>query len=222
MDEKSDDGPMFQFNFRMLFENHAFFFKTASLALSIARRPIFHYLLLPMKSDNLEEYILLRDQLAEEKASLESRLYRINEALGSIQNSPASYSEPTSGRPQGRRGRPAAGGVSLKSLVLEVLSSGGKTKEEVLKAVQQRGYRFSTSNPLNSLGVILYGKNPKFARNAGRFSLTGSIGKSESLLGELSRGKSNRRKMSAAGRRRIAKAAKARWAAAKAAGKSHL
>jgi hypothetical protein len=33
------------------------------------------------------------------------------------------------------------------------------------------GYQFSTDDPLNSLGVILYGKNPKFKNEGGRFSL---------------------------------------------------
>jgi hypothetical protein len=46
------------------------------------------------------------------------------------------------------------------------------TKHEILDAVLASGYQFSTNDPLNSLGVILYGKNPKFKNQNGRFSLS--------------------------------------------------
>jgi hypothetical protein len=36
------------------------------------------------------------------------------------------------------------------------------TKREILDAALALGYQFSTDDPFDSLGVILYGKNPKF------------------------------------------------------------
>jgi len=91
------------------------------------------------------------------------------------------------------------------------------TKEEILEGVQQLGYTFSTTNPLNSLGVILYGKNPRFKNENGRFSSSGSAGGgAPSASGAFSR---KRRQLSPAARERIAAAQRARWAKAKARGK---
>jgi hypothetical protein len=110
----------------------------------------------------------------------------------------------------------------LREHVIAVLQGGPKTKEEVLAAVQNRGYRFSTNNPLNSLGVILYGRNPKFHRANGQFSLGRGAGAGARSSGTAAAGGKTRRRMSAAGRKAIADAARKRWAAAKAAGKNKL
>ena len=146
-----------------------------------------------MKNDNLEAFVRLRRELMQEKEQLSRRLTQINEALGDMPMPSLSASEgaavpeeeseeeetaapaPAAKRGPGR-GRRAAGGSggSLREHVMEVLRSGPKTKEEVLQAVQKRGYKFSTNNPLNSLGVILYGKNPKFERVNGKFSIPGA------------------------------------------------
>jgi hypothetical protein len=58
----------------------------------------------------------------------------------------------------------ARNGKSLKQVVLEVLADKSMTKHEILDAVLRAGYQFSTDDPLNSLGVILYGKSPKFIK----------------------------------------------------------
>jgi hypothetical protein len=93
------------------------------------------------------------------------------------------------------------------------------TKEEILEGVKNLGYRFSTSNPLNSLGVILYGKKPKFRNDSGRFSPLGGAptpGNAQANGNGQSRGASRkRRKMSPEARARIAAAQRARWAKVK-------
>jgi hypothetical protein len=61
--------------------------------------------------------------------------------------------------------------LSLKEAVLKAIDGKSLSKHEVLDAVLRSGYQFSTDDPLNSLGVILYGKSPKFKNNAGQFSL---------------------------------------------------
>lgn len=159
-----------------------------------------------MKNTSLKQFVTLRRQLTEERDQIAARLQEINEALGDLpQPVSATPTTPTVEQPA-RRGRGAAGGgQSLRDHVLAVLQSGPQTKEEVLSAVQSRGYKFSTSNPLNSLGVILYGKNPKFNRVDGKFSLSGSSTGAGSTGG-------GRRTMSPAARARIAAAQKARWA----------
>ena len=83
------------------------------------------------------------------------------------------------------------------------------TKEQILDAVQKRGYKFSTNNPLNSLGVILYGKNPRFNRADGKFSIKGSATQAQGSQ-PIRRG--GKRKMSPEARARIAAAQRARWA----------
>ena len=166
--------------------------------------------------DNLQQFVQLRRQLTEEKTSLEARLQEITAALGESETAaPAPAAAPTPSRPAAappRRGRPpGGGGQSLREHVLAVLASGPKTKEEVLAGVQQRGYAFSTSNPLNSLGVVLYGKNPKLNRANGRFSLRGGSAAAASAAASKAGGK---RSMSPEARARIAEAQRRRWAAA--------
>src|SRR5436189_5927494 len=122
-----------------------------------------------MRIDSLQQFIKLRDALTQERDTVSRRLAQINEALGELpspsqsavrgvteqRSAPARSARRTGGRQAGHGG---GGGTSLREHVLTVLREGAKTKEEVLAAVQRRGYRFQTSNPLNSLGVILYGK----------------------------------------------------------------
>ena len=158
----------------------------------------------------------MRDSLLKEKTELEVRLQEITQALGhtgtgaSIGSTRAPSAFATT-----RRGRKNAGGPSLRDAVLQVATT-PLTKEEILQRVQALGYRFSTKNPLNSLGVILYGRNPKFRNEGGRFSLPG--GKSQvsgSQAAASTREGSVKRRMSPEARARIAAAQRARWAKAR-------
>ena len=165
-----------------------------------------------MRNDSLKQFVTLRRALSEERDHLEARLRDINEALGEMplpSLSPIQGATASAPSQPARRGRKAAGGgQSLRDHVIAVLQSGPKTKEEILADVKARGYTFSTKNPLNSLGVILYGKNPKFNRVDGRFSMRGGAGASAAATG----GKRGKRTMSASARARIGAAQKARWA----------
>src|SRR5256885_747570 len=125
-----------------------------------------------MRNDITQQFVTLQRQLTSEKKGIEARLRQINEALGEISaNAPAPAPAPApavSAAPVwGGGGRPG-GGASLRTLVLEALKEGPKTKEEVLATVKKRGFKFTSKDPLNSLGVILYGKNPRFNRADGR------------------------------------------------------
>lgn len=183
-----------------------------------------------MKIDTLQQYVNLRRELSQERDELSRRLAKINEALGEISAAAPAEAAPTAAAPvpvaaKVKPGRKPIGiGGSLREHVFAVLQDGPKTKEEVLAAVQKRGYKFSTTNPLNSLGVILYGKSPRFPRVDGRFSLPGGKGAARSTApaAKAVPVAPAKRKISAAGRKAIAEAARKRWAAAKAAGKSRL
>jgi hypothetical protein len=160
-----------------------------------------------MKND-IRRYISMRESLIREKAVLEKRLREIVEALGENAQSVPMQRAPVAIK--SRRARP--GGLSLREAVLQVLSKGALTKEEILEGVKQLGYRFSTTNPLNSLGVILYGKNPRFKNQDGLFSPEGSNLKASRVTGT---GNRKKRKLSPEARERIAAAQRARWAKTK-------
>jgi hypothetical protein len=172
-----------------------------------------------MKID-IRRYLSLRDSLLKEKNQLETRLGEINQALG--ENAPASASTPAAPSPvsfAGRRGRRRGpGGLSLRDAVLQVTAGTPLTKEEILQRVQGLGYRFATKNPLNSLGVILYGKHPKFRNEGGRFSLPGGRAAGNAITGSPATGRGGgrkRRTLSPEARARIAAAQRARWAKAR-------
>jgi hypothetical protein len=78
------------------------------------------------------------------------------------------------------------------------------TKQEIHDAVVRLGYRFKSKDPFNVLGVVLYGKKPRFRNEGGRFSPEGSPASWAANNG--------RRGMSEEGRARIAAAQRARWA----------
>ena len=116
--------------------------------------------------DALKQYVALRDSIFAEREQLIIRLREMDEALGAMGlRGKDSYYGPRT--PTGR----VRNELSLKESVLKVINGKSMTKHEILDAVLSLGYQFSTDDPLNSLGVILYGKNPKFKNNSGKFSL---------------------------------------------------
>ena len=187
-----------------------------------------------MKMDNLRRYIDLRDSLVREKATLEQRLEEINQALGHVSGgNSGSIQTPSKGAAEtknskaakstGRRGRVPRGGISLRDAVVQVLSDGPKTKQEILQGVEGLGYRFSTNNPMNSLGVILYGKNPRFKNENGQFGLKdgASSGTKQRDGSRFEAGTGGafarkKRQLNPEARERIAAAQRERWAKQKA------
>jgi hypothetical protein len=129
-----------------------------------------------MRLDSLKKFVSLRDALHKEKAELEARLAQINKALGASESLPAAA--PAVGRapkaaaktkaPRAKGGR-GLNAMSLPQAVLKVTAEKPLTKEEILKAVEKLGYKFSTKKPLASLNVVLYSKK-KFKQVDGKFS----------------------------------------------------
>jgi hypothetical protein len=119
-----------------------------------------------MKPDYLKEFLSARDAISAERDQLIARLREIDAALGAmgIRNSTSYYG------PRAATGR-TRNTLSLKEAVLKVIEGKSLTKQEILDGVLALGYHFSTNDPMNSLGVILYGRKPKFKNVAGRFSL---------------------------------------------------
>jgi hypothetical protein len=125
-----------------------------------------NFLAMKTAPDALKQYVALRDSIFAEREELITRLREMDEALGAMGlRGKDSYYGPRT--PTGR----VRNEMSLKDLVLKVIDGKSLTKHEILDAVLSQGYQFSTDDPLNSLGVILYGKKPKFKNNGGKFSL---------------------------------------------------
>jgi hypothetical protein len=176
-----------------------------------------------MRLDPLQQYAKLHKQLTEEKSQLESRLNQINQVLGG-ESPPAqiapSASVPTEVAPQPakRRGRKpkAANQMSMREAVLKVLSQGPLARKDLVKAVEAVGYVFTTKNPLNSIGSILYAKNTPVKSKGGQFYLpenAATVTPEQTRNAETQApAKKKRRKVSAEGRARMSAAQKARWA----------
>jgi hypothetical protein len=118
--------------------------------------------------EKLKEFAGLQQAINKEREQLITRLRELDEACGAMGlRGRDSYYGPRT--PTGR----VRNEMSLKDAVIKVLEDKSLTKQEILHAVIAVGYQFSTDDPLNSLGVILYGKNPKFKNEEGNFSLHG-------------------------------------------------
>ena len=115
-----------------------------------------------MKTDKLKEFRSLKKNLLKEKAQLEARLQEINDVLaegvaGALPDMPA-------GRKRYKNE------MTLKEAVMKVTAKKPLPKEDIIAAVTKLGYRFSGRDPINRLNVLLYGKDPKFKNDKGRFS----------------------------------------------------
>jgi hypothetical protein len=119
-------------------------------------------------SDTIKEYLAARDAISAERDQLIARLREIDAALGTLGIRTASSFYAGRGHAMGPRTRNE---MSLKEAVLKVIDGKALTKQEVMDGVLATGYQFSTDDPMNSLGVILYGRKPKFKRANKKFTL---------------------------------------------------
>ncbi len=145
-----------------------------------------------MKSDSLQQYVPRLESILNEKAELEKRLGEIDQILQSLQSKEASSSSPPSGGAKRARAakkvsRKAAARtraqnkLSLREAVQQATARKPLTKVEILEAIGKLGYKFSTSNPLNSLSSVLYGDRKEFQNvGGGRFSPIQGAGSSSS------------------------------------------
>jgi len=126
-----------------------------------------------MTKASIKKFIKLRQQLESERAQIASRLQEVEAALGSFQAAPLVIPKPPGKKrgPKPGSKRKVSNEVSLKDSILKVIGKQQMTKEQILEGVVKSGYRFRTSNPANSLNVILYGKKPKFSRKDGKFGV---------------------------------------------------
>ena len=136
-----------------------------------------------MKSDSLQQYVPHLESILNEKAELEKRLDEIDQILQLLQSKESSSSSPPSrgGAKQARAAKKvskklgartrAQNKLSLREAIQQATARKPLTKVEILEAIGKLGYKFSTSNPLNSLSSVLYGDKKEFKNvGGGRFS----------------------------------------------------
>jgi hypothetical protein len=116
--------------------------------------------------DKLKRYLASLQALSAEKAELEARLAKIEAALASA---PAGHRERRS-TGVATRGRARRNGLSLREAVAQVTRNRPLPKAEILQAVRRIGYKFATSDPMNSLNAMLYAPANRFRNVNGRFA----------------------------------------------------
>ena len=102
------------------------------------------------------------------------------------------------------------------------MSNGPLARKELADAVKATGYVFTTKNPLNSIGSVLYDKTGPVKSKGGKFHLVGgaaAVATSTSNGDVQAPAKKKKGKRSAATRARMAAAQKASWAKRKNAAK---
>jgi hypothetical protein len=113
-----------------------------------------------MKSASVKQFVALRAALLNEKAQLEARLKEICAGLEmtaptSAATAPAKVA--VLGRPpKKKRAARVENTMSLYEAVTKAVAAKPLTKEEILKAIDGLGYKFSASNPMMSLNTLVY------------------------------------------------------------------
>ena len=110
-------------------------------------------------NDAVEQFVALRSALLSEREVIVKRLEQIDAALGS--SSGLAAAGPRLGRPPGRRGRRASNSMNIREAIAKVTARKALGVREIVDEVQKIGYKFSSSNPVNSVGAYLYGAHGK-------------------------------------------------------------
>lgn len=115
--------------------------------------------------EKLKKFLEKRDSLLQTRARILEKIREIDHLLGNAGNSTTSQFGQRTKRPKNE--------LKLKEAIGKALADGPQNRRTILEAVQEMGYRFSTSNPLNSLSAALY-TNKQFVKDGHLFSLKGA------------------------------------------------
>jgi hypothetical protein len=177
-----------------------------------------------MAIDQLKRFVALRSSLEKERLALQKRLADLNAAFGSeeekVDSAPAAL--PTQGAAPTRKitairqPKSVKNKMTLREAVTQVTKDKALTRREIIDAVQKAGFQFASKDPMNSLGAFLYTNKRTFKNEDGKWRAisTSAAATAPASPPPKKNGKPSR-KMSSAGRARIAAAARARWAKVK-------
>jgi signal recognition particle subunit SEC65 len=119
-------------------------------------------LLSPVSRDVIKNFKSAHAAILKERERLTQRLHEIEQALRQIR-----------ALPSGSRNLPprAANAMNIREAVEKATAKKPLSIREIVEAVQEVGYKFSSSNPVNSVGAFLYGAGKQhFKRVNGKFS----------------------------------------------------
>jgi hypothetical protein len=132
--------------------------------------------------DAIKQYLEVRQKLIDTKAELIAKLEAIDQLLSNTGNLDKVNDKATGAKPKGKPGRKPgrkpnkvagspsasksstrsrsprqANKLSVREVVSRALSQGGSLdRKAIMESIKELGYRFTTSNPLNSLNASLY------------------------------------------------------------------
>src|SRR6266576_6029541 len=115
---------------------------------------------MPKQIDSVQRFTALRAALVSEREVIRKRLQQIDTALGGaagkISAPPAQKkAAPRSAKPSARPSR-ASNTMSIREAVAKVTAKKPLSVREIVEAVQKIGYKFTSRDPVNSVGAYLY------------------------------------------------------------------
>jgi signal recognition particle subunit SEC65 len=111
--------------------------------------------------DVIKQFKAAHAVILKERERLTQHLHEIEQALRQI------GALPSTGRATGPR---PANTMNIREAVEKATAKKPLSIREIVKAVQEAGYKFSSSNPVNSVGAFLYGAGKQhFKRVDGKF-----------------------------------------------------
>ena len=117
------------------------------------------------KKDPVQQFLELRKNLKQERMELVEQIKRIDDALASTMNEAKKQPNIESlKQPRAKRNK-----ISLKNAVIKITTQKPRTKSEIMSALHDIGYVFSSATPINSLNATLYQKG-QFINKKGYFS----------------------------------------------------
>jgi hypothetical protein len=125
--------------------------------------------------DSVQQFTNLRAALVSERETLRKRLQQLDAALAGIGTGAAPRAQEKAARrsvkPSARPSR-ASNTMSIREAVAKVTARKPLSVREIVEAVQKIGYKFTSSDPVNSVGAYLYGAHGRklFKRADGKFS----------------------------------------------------
>ena len=115
---------------------------------------------LPIKMRmDLAKLLKLHDVIRAEREAVLARLHEVDKQISAMgfDASMRIYGIRTKGgRIRNRK--------SLAETVRQVIGDESLTKQEILDRVLATGYQFTTDDPMNCLGIVIYGKKSEFTR----------------------------------------------------------
>ena len=117
------------------------------------------------KKDPVQQFLELRKNLKQERMELVEQIKRIDDALASTMSEAKKQPNIESlKQPRTKRNK-----ISLKNAVIKITTQKPRTKIEIMSALNDIGYVFSSATPINSLNATLYSKG-QFINKKGYFS----------------------------------------------------